>query len=379
MRAYVLTDASLERYAGRFVWLSLNTEDAKSASFLKKYPIPALPTLLVLDAKRDSIAMRYVGGATVPQLRKLLDDAEKTYRTKSLSSADQLLVRANALASSGKDAEAAKLFDQALGTAPKGWNAYGRTAESLLFSLSMARDAERCASRALDLYPRVKGTSSAAGVAASGLSCAIETDAKQPKRAQWIAALEKDTREVFNDHTLTLSGDDRSGLYMSLIDARDDAKDETAAKQLRGEWAAFLEKSAAAAKTPEQRAVYDSHRVAAYLDLGTPEKAIPMLEQSERDFPDDYNPPARLALAYNAMKQYDKALAASDRALAHVYGPRKLSVLQTRAEIFTGKGDTAGARAVIAQAIEYAKSLPEGQRSEGRIAYLEKRLASMKQ
>ena len=379
MRAYVLTDASLERYAGRFVWLSLNTEDAKSAAFLKKYPIPALPTLLVLDAKHDAVTMRYVGGATVPQLRKLLDDAEKTYRAKSLSSADRLLVRANALASAGKDAEAAKLYDQALGTAPKAWNAYGRTAESLLFSLSMARDAERCASRALELYPRVKGTSSAAGVAASGLSCAIELDAKHAKRAQWIAALEKATREVFNDRTLTLSGDDRSGLYMSLIDARDDAKDEAGAKQLRGEWAAFLEKSAAAAKTPEQRAVYDSHRVAAYLDLGTPEKAIPMLEQSERDFPDDYNPPARLALAYNAMKQYDKALAASDRALARVYGPRKLSVLQTRADILAAKGDAAGARAVIAQAVAYAKSLPEGQRSEGRIAYLEKRLASMKQ
>ncbi|MBV8517466.1 MAG: tetratricopeptide repeat protein [Acidobacteria bacterium] len=379
MRAYVLTDASLERYAGRFVWLSLNTEDAKSASFLKKYPIPALPTLLVLDAKRDAVTMRYVGGATVPQLRKMLDDAEKTYRAKSLSSADQLLARANALASAGKDAEAAKLFDQALGNAPKGWNGYGRTAESLLFSLSMARDAERCTTRALDLYPRVKGTSSAAGVAASGLSCAIEVDEKNPKRAQWIATLEKDTREVFDDHTLTLSGDDRSGLYMSLIDARDDAKDEAGAKKLRGEWAAFLEKSAAAAKTAEQRAVYDSHRLAAYLDLGTPEKAIPMLEQSQRDFPDDYNPPARLALAYNAMKEYDKALAASDRALARVYGPRKLVVLTARADIYTAKGDTAAARATMQQAIDYAKSLPEGQRSDGRIASLEKRLAAMKQ
>ena len=53
-----------------------------------------------------------------------------------------------------------------------------------------------------------------------------------------------------------------------------------------------------------------------------------MLEQSEKDFPNDYNPPARLALAYKAMKQYDEALAASDRALAKVYGPRKIAVLR---------------------------------------------------
>ena len=80
---------------------------------------------------------------------------------------------------------------------------------------------------------------------------------------------------------------------------------------------------------------------------------------------------------YNAMKDYDKALAASDRALALVYGPRKLAVLSVRTEIFTGKGDTKAARETMVQAIEYAKSLPEGQRSDRRIAALEKRLAGM--
>ena len=40
-----------------------------------------------------------------------------------------------------------------------------------------------------------------------------------------------------------------------------------------------------------------------------------MLEQSEKDFPKDYNPPARLALVYLRLKKYDEALAASDRAL----------------------------------------------------------------
>ena len=117
--------------------------------------------------------------------------------------------------------------------------------------------------------------------------------------------------------------------------------------------------------------------MSAYIDLGTPEKAVPMLEQSERDFPDDYNPPARLALAWKAMKEYDKALAASDRALARVYGPRKIGVLTTRADIFAAKGDAKAAKDTIAQAIEVAKSLPEGQRSDRRIASLEKRLASM--
>lgn len=372
MRAYVYTNKSLERYAGRFVWLSVNTESPKNAAFLKNHPIPALPTLLVLD-KNGKVTLRYVGGATLPQLEKMLDDASK----KAVSESDKLLVEADRLAADGKHADAVKLYEKALAKADRNWKKFGRASESMLFSMSMADDNEHCAARAVELYPRVKGTPSAANVAATGLGCALALEETQEKRAQWAATLEKATREVLDDPKLILSNDDRSGLYIALIDARDTAKDDTGARQLREQWAAFLEKAAAAAKTPEQRAVYDSHRLSAYLDLGTPEKAIPMLEQSQRDFPADYNPPARLAVAYRAMKEYDKALAASDRALVKVYGPRKLTVLSTRADIFLDKGDKDAARATIALAIEYAKSLPEGQRSERRIASLQKRLESI--
>lgn len=377
MKAYVFTDKALERYAGRFVWLSINTEDAKNAAFLKRYPIPALPTMLVLDAKRDTVALRYVGGATVPQLEKLLTDAEKTYRAKSQSAPDTLLAKADRLASEGKQAEAAKAYEEAIAAAPKSWKKLGRTAESLLFALSMSGQSERCASRALALYPRVKGSSSAANVAAVGLSCAVALDKEHAKRGEWLAKLETATQEVFDDEGIAMSDDDRSGLYMALIDARDAAGDDEEVVRLKHEWSRFLEGAAARAKTPEQRTVYDSHRLTAYLDIGAPEKAVAMLEQSERDFPDDYNPPARLALAYKAMKKYEEALAASDRALSRVYGPRQIAVLSARADIFAAMGDTKAAKETIQQAIEAAKSLPEGQRSERRIAALEKRLAGM--
>ncbi len=369
MRAYVYTDKSLERYAGRFVWLSINTENKANAAFLEKYPIPALPTLIVVDAKRDTVALRYVGGANISQVRSMLDDAEKTYRNRALSAADRFLARADDSSSQGRHSAAAKSIHEAMAAAPKNWPKFGRAAESLIFSLSMNNADVACAEEALRLYPKVKGTVSAANVAAVGLSCA--QSAKLPDA---VATLKKATREVFDDPKIVLSDDDRSGLYISLIGA----DDETAGRKLREEWAAFLEGAAARAKTPEQRTVYDSHRVSAYLDLGTPEKAIPMLEQSQRDFPDDYNPPARLALAYKALKEYDKALAESDRALMLVEGPRRLSVLTVRADIYLAKGDTKAARETIAQAVEYAKALPEGQRSAGRIAALEKRLASMK-
>ena len=374
MRAYVFTDKSLARYAGQFVWLSINTEDPKSANFLAKYPVPALPTLYVLDSSGEKIATRYIGGATVGQLRKLLDATLGT----TDSSENALVASADKLANEGKHAEAAKLYESAIDKAPHGWPRYGRTAEALIFSLSNSNP-EQCAARAVQLLTSLRGTVSGASVAGSGLSCAISLDEKNPQRGELVAILEKATRAALDDRKLDLSADDRSGLYISLIDSRVAMKDDAAAKRLRTEWASFLEKSAAAAKTAEQRAVYDSHRLSAYLDLGTPEKAIPMLQQSARDFRDDYNPHARMSAAYRAMKEYDKALAESDLALARAYGPRKVLILRQRADIYEAKGDKEGARKTIADAIAYAKQLPKEQVRASTIASLEKRLTALSQ
>src|SRR5207244_11424020 len=115
----------------------------------------------------------------------------------------------------------------------------------------------------------------------------------------------------------------------------------------------------------------------AYIELGEPERAIPMLEQSQKDFPDDYNPPARLAIAYKEMKRWDEALAASDRALSMVYGPRRLQILRTRADIFEGRGDKDAAKKTIADAVAFAEALPPGQRSENTIASLRKKLDAL--
>jgi tetratricopeptide (TPR) repeat protein len=374
MRAFVFTDKALERFAGRFVWLSINSEAAANAAFLKRYPIPALPTMLVIDPQKDAVTMRFVGGATVPQLAKMLDGV----LAKTQSPSDLLLSKGDRLASDGKPEDALAAYEDALAKAPKSWRNFGRAAEALVVTASIAGKSEACATRAAELYPRLRGTPSGANVAATGLSCAAGLDEKNAKRAELLATLEKAAKEAFGDPKVTVSADDRSGMYLALIDARHAADDDAGVAALTAQWSAFLDDAAAKAKTPAQRTVFDSHRLSAYLNLETPEKAIPMLEQSERDFPDDYNPPARLVVAYKAMKQYDQALAASDRALKHVYGPRKLAVLSARTDLYEAMGDKAAARRTVEESLAYAKSLPEGQRSERRIAALEKKLAAMK-
>src|SRR5437868_6928335 len=114
MRAFVFTDKALERYAGRFVWLAIDTENSTNAEFLKKYPISVWPTLLVVDPKKEAVALRYAGGATVPQLEKLLADGERAIRGPK-NKADEALARADGLANEGKHAEAARSEERRVG------------------------------------------------------------------------------------------------------------------------------------------------------------------------------------------------------------------------------------------------------------------------
>jgi tetratricopeptide (TPR) repeat protein len=376
MRANVFTDRALERYAGRFVWLAIDTEDGRNSGFLTRYPVTVWPTLLVIAPRDGEVALRYAGGATVPQLAKLLEDGERVVRG-ARGKADEAIARADRLANERKPAEAAQAYEEAIAAAPARWSRRGRASESLTFSLYQAEDHERCARRASELYPRVKGTYSAANVAAIGISCAADLPPDHAGRGGLLVSLEQAARETLEDQAIPLSADDRSGLYDALIAAREAVKDEEGARKLRERWAAFLEDAAARARTPEQRAAYDSHRLTAYLALKQPRRAVPMLEQSERDLPADYNPPARLAVAYNAMGEHDQALAASDRALARAYGPRKIGILRTRADIYAGRGDHEAARRTIDEAIAFAEALPPGQRNEGAIASLKKKRAAM--
>ena len=393
MRAFVFTDKSLASQAGRFVWLEIDTEKAQNAPLKKKFPIPALPSFFVVDPDSERVALRWVGGATVAQLDKILNDGRAAVATAhghpaaaggtssrgnaARSPADAALARADRLYGEAKNAEAAKAYQEALAAVPEGWPRYARAVESLLFARSQCDSNEAVAKLARDAYPKLRRTASAANVAGSGLDAALQLAADNPQRKDLVAALEADCREVVADLKLKAAADDRSGVYLTLVDARKDAKDDAGAKETAIRWAAFLDGEASRAKTPGARVVFDSHRLTAYIAMGEPQRAVPMLQASERDMPDDYNPPARLALAYKAMQRWDDALAASDRALAKVYGPRKLTVLQARADIYAGRKDPAMVRSTLEEALRFAEALPAGQKSETTIASLHKKIGAL--
>jgi len=375
MRAFVFTDPALTSRAGQFVWLEMNADDERNAALAERLSLEVFPTFYVLDPADESVVMRREDGMTVAEMDAFLEEAARAASGRGSSSPlEAALLRADRLNGEGKKPEAAAAYREALDQAPAGWPPYGRAVVALLFLHQLQDENAKCLALAREARPRLSGAPAAVMVARSGLDCALGLDKEDAGRAAAIAEMEAATRRTVADPALGAIADDVSSSYLSLIRARKDAGDAAGATKDAEAWAAFLDAQAAAAKTPEQRAVFDAHRLSAYLELKQPERAIPMLQESERDLPGDYNPSARLALAYFEMKKLDEALAASTRALPKVVGPRRIQVLQRRSDILAAKGDAAAAREALEQALAYAESLPPGQRSERTIQALKKKL-----
>jgi len=337
MRATVLTDAALAKQAGRFVWLSIDTENEKNAAFLDRYPWQAVPTFEVIDAKTEKIAYSWIGAIDLAGLLVRFDEAEAAFRRPEAT-----------VAASPSSLDAGVL------------------------DLSLAGKHEECALLALKLLPDLPPGSVKANVASTGLDCALSSPEGPKWRPVALFMLEVTTREALDYDGLL--DDDRSGLYGALVDARDRQHDEVGGKARAGEWLDWLNAQAMGAPSVEARAALDGYRVSAALRAGAPERVLVAIQASERDLPNDYNPPARLATLLRELGRYDEALAASDRALAKVYGPRTIRLWEDRATIFEKKGDKEAAKGALKQAIAFASSLPPSERTKRTIARLEKSL-----
>lgn len=371
MRAYVFSDPTLAKQAKRFVWLSIDTEKEQNAAFLGKYPVDVYPTLFVIDPAREAAVLRWPSSANAAELVKLLDDGERAARGGGDAGARER-ARADRLAGERKWTDAAAAYRNALPLLPA--NERPRVIESLVGALAFAHEDAACARAGQELLPTMPRGPSFANAVMSGLGCAREV-----KGADGVAARESLT--PLAEEAVALPGllaDDRSGLYEELVQTRADANDAGGKHAMAQRWLAFLEAEAARAPGPEQRSVFDPHRVNAALAMDEPLRAEAALKMSERDLPGDYNPPARLALIYRAAKRYDDGLAAIDRALSKAYGPRALRLYDLKAELQRDKGDRAGAKKTLEQALSAAAALPAEQRRPQMVAQLQHKLDSLR-
>jgi tetratricopeptide (TPR) repeat protein len=331
--------------------------------------------MYIIDPAKEAIAIRWAGGATAGQLEKLFAQGERAVRG-GRKGGEEALARADALYAKGDYEASIPAYREALKGIPVVSPEYARAIEALIYCLYTTRQGEPCVELARTTLPKLRLSPTSATLAGYGLDCALRAPKDAPGRAEAIQALESEARTIVANKRLPIAADDRSALYGSIYDARDDAGDEAGAKAVAATWVAYLDAEAAAARTPEQRTALDPNRLNAYMAADEIAKAIPMLEQSEKDFPEDYNPPARLALVYQKLGKWNEALAASDRALERVYGPRRIRVLLVRADIYKGQGDEAAEKRTLEEALRFAEELPAGQRSEDQIASLKKRLGA---
>ena len=117
MRAFVFTDKALARHAGQFVWLSIDTEKPGNASFLTKFPVEVWPSFFVVDSRSEKVALRWVGGASVGQVVKILDDARLAIRGRE-KGVEEILARADRFYSERKNADAVREYREAVRKPP---------------------------------------------------------------------------------------------------------------------------------------------------------------------------------------------------------------------------------------------------------------------
>jgi thiol-disulfide isomerase/thioredoxin len=362
MRAYVFSDPALAKVQNHFVWLSVDTENPVNSGVLSRFPVDVWPTLLVVEPSTQTPVRRWLGSATANELVARLDAVDKSWRAGSADLAQRELAEGAALVAAGKRAEAAVAYRSAAAATLAGTAEHAQAVELLVLQLSLTRQAADCTRTARNELPNLAPGTSLANVAGTGLECALQLPETDSDRLAAAPVLEARVVELCRDTAVPMLADDRSGLFQTLVEARRERGDVAGALTAAAEWAKYLEGEAARAQTADARAVFDSHRLAAYLALGQPERAVPMLEQSRKDFPRDYNPSARLAVAYLAMHQPAQALGFANQAEALVYGPRTLRVLLTKAEAQAALGDRTAAKTTLARADELVASLPDAQR-----------------
>jgi tetratricopeptide (TPR) repeat protein len=251
-----------------------------------------------------------------------------------------------------------------------------RDDDASVMTLMLKGENEACAKAATDLLGHLPNGTQRVDVAVAGTSCASELKDEALKQ-KVLPPLLAELKKITQDMSLPILADDRSGAFEALVDAGQAVGEKAAAKENAVAWAAFLEGEAAKAKTPAERAVFDPHRLLAYLALNQPERAIPMLQQTAQDFPDDFNPPARMARAYLEMGKYDDAISNSDKALSLANGPRKVKIALVKVEALSKKNDVAGARRTLTEAIAFVGTLPPGEASPKMKSALEDRLAKL--
>ena len=348
MRNFVFPDATLRPLATRFVYLAIDTELARNADFVARFPIASWPTLLVLDPQQkdaagsDKVVARFTGSMTAGELSAQLEEVLRTAGKTPLAEAD-------AAAAAGNYGAAAVLYARHAQDAKES-ALRPRARLGQIQALRKLGQYQACAELGDSAHTEVGRTSTAADFfffASDCLDHVTDLDAQ----ARLRRSIRQYLTELVRDPRAQLLPDDRSDGYGSLIALSDGLGENAAGDRFAEERLQLLEAAAAQAKSPTEAATYDAHRFDCYRRLKRYAPAETMLLGSEKLFPSDYNPPARLARLYFEMGRLDDALPRIEKAIKLAEGPRRIGMLELRSSIQHGLGKTPAAIASLEDAI----------------------------
>ncbi len=366
MRAYVFPDKALAKRAGQFAWLSIDIDNPKNTRFNEKFPVEGVPTILIIDPRTEKPVLSWYGTVTVTQLQKLLEDGLAAGKPRAAGSPEALLSHADELNVSGQSAEAAAAYMAAIKAGGPKWSRFTRAAESMMLTYELTGDYVNGVKAAMEIAPQLPRDQSFVNVMRIGIACsAVEKRTivdghlrftPDPAHLGVIQPLAEEALKVPGGFA-----DDKAAIYQTLIMIARNANDDALVKKRAAEMWEFLQRQAQSAPSPEGRAALDGARISAANFLNNLSMVVPLLEQSERELPDDYNASQRVASVYMQLKRVDDALAAYKRALPKAEGTYRVSILLSCANICESKGDRTGARNTLEQALQAAEELPQKQ------------------
>ena len=362
-----LEDASLTRYAGRFVWLELDFDRPENQPFIARHAVMYTPTLFVLDPADERATALQLGGLTLPELTRFLERGEQGVMAKATTPAATALARGDAFLGRGKRTEAIAAFRDALRLGDKSWPERDRAVAALTWVLQSNGERAQCAQTAALEAPHMARGEVFSRVVLAGISCADEASPAQ-KALEPLAAEAIALPSTLRDH--------RFQLYQQLMRIALRRDDRATVKQWGDRWLAELDATKPA--NDDERSALDVARVDDASMLEEPARVIPALKASERAMPNNYNASLRLAQMETEAKHYDAAVAACDRGLVHVSGPLGRSwLLQTKAEALAQKGDRAGARRALEESLRAAKQIGGQQMRESNVKRISKAIKDL--
>ena len=365
-----LADSSLARYAGRFVWLSLDFDKPANQEFLARYGANYTPSFFVIDPADEHSAATQLGGMTLPELVAFLDRGENGVLAKVATPAGRALARGDELLGRNQAAQAVPLYREALQLGGKNWPEHGRAVASLTWALMRDHKAQPCAETAAREAPAMPRDETFSRTVLAGLYCIAG------EKAPWAGPAAKTIRPLAEEAIklpATLR-DHRFQIYQQLMYQAKIADDKATLNRWGDAWLKEIDSITPA--NDDERSALDVARVDAAGLLDDPKRVIPALMASEQAMPTNYNASLRLAQMLDEAKQYDESIAACDRGLRNVTGPLgRTWLLETKADALTEKGQKAEARAALEEALKAARLIGTKQARERNVQAVTKELA----